>query len=428
MRLLSAARGQTRSGFSRTECARSALATAFPSELLPGPNPHVETDSLPVVDSRWTQLRGRVLFSSNAARVLKAVHVSGWSHSVARATGCQHLISSITDKPLICVPPKAHGQARPFTATRFMMALTNAEPIFRAGTDAAKNYSADAAARREKLLTLALELYADGKDPLSLADGIAKKACVGNTASDWARDHAAQRAVRGARKRCRTLAQASVRVKARIPCEQDRYTWALIRPAVARAIQQGQSWRAVVSALPPDRVGTQSLYTFEKRIVARFGLKMVDAYASVERAARHLELSHVGEGILARAWVEQRGAQALADEPRHALVAERMQLCEEGRLGLERLCARSVGMERVAAGHSCTEAARELGLDPYFLDLLRKHVALSMGVQRLHAAAGGPVDVDDLDLGPDWTAALRAVGQASRSVARNALPAVAMRR
>ena len=311
---------------------------------------------------------------------------------------------------------------------RFLLALRNAGPIFRASTDAAKNYSPDAAARCEELLTLALELHADGKDPLPSLDGIAKKAYVRNAALDRADDDAAQRAVRGARKRCRTLAQASLRVKARYPHEQDLYTWALIRHAVVRAIQQGQSWRAVVSALPPDRVSTQSLYTFEKRIVARFGLKMVDAYASVERAARHLELSHVGGEVLARAWVEQRGARALAAEPCHALVAERMQLCEGGRLGLEQLCARSVGMERVAAGHSCTEAARELGLDPYFLDLLRKHVALSMGVQRLHAAAGGPVDVDDLDLGPDWTAALRAVGQASRSVARNAFPAVAMRR
>lgn len=317
---------------------------------------------------------------------------------------------------------------------RFVLALTNSSyPIIFSDRGAAE-YSAEAAARREELLTLALELYADGEAPSAVADGVAKKAREHNAAWDRARDGAAQRAVRGARKRCRTLAQATVRIRAVSRCEQTVYTWALIRHAVARAIQQGQSWRAVVAGLPPDRAGAQSLYLFEKRIVARFGMRMVDAYGSVERAARHLELSRVGEGALASAWVMQRGAQALAAEPRHALVAERMQLCDDERFALEWLCARSVGTERVAAGRSCTQAARELGLGSLCLEQLRTRVALSMGVERLHAAAGGPVDVSDLDLGPEWTAALHAVaqagcpvGQAGRPVTRNAFPAVAMR-
>lgn len=328
----------------------------------------------------------------------------------------------------MCAPSTAYRQTATVTTVQFLVALKNSSfphPCVERDTAEGRRY---VATRRAEALTLALELYTDGVDPLSVEDVMNRISCINNRAVDRRLDAVALRAMRGARKRCRTLAQASLRVRAGRPSEQPRYTWALIGPAVARAIQQGQSWRSVVAALPPDRACTQSVYAFEKLIVARFGMALADAYRSVERAARHLDLSYVGERELASAWVKQRGAQALAAEPRHAIVAERMQLCDTGRLDLERLCARSVGRDRVAAGHSCTQVARELGLDSASLDLLRRHVALSMGVQRLHAAAGGPVDVDDLDLGPDWAAALRAVGQASRSVARNAFPAVAMRR
>ena len=333
------------------------------------------------------------------------------------------MLTPTTATSLTCAPSTADRRIGPDTIGEFRLTLRNISrsSFFSASINTAEGRS-DAAARREKLLTLALDLYADGKDPLSVADGVAKEARVSNAVWDWACvDGAAQFAES-------VLARTGLRAKARSPHEQALHAWALVGHAVTRAIQQGQSWRALVARLAPDTADTQSLYTFEKRIVARFGMSMVDTHGSVERAARHLELSHAGEEALARAWVEQRGAQALADEPRHAVVAERMQLCEVGRLNLERLCTRLVGMERVAAGHSCTQAARELGLRAFSLELLRRRVALSMGVQRLHAAAGGPVDVDDLDLGPDWTAALHAVGRAGRAVTRNGFAAVAMRR